>query len=186
MRLVSTFLLLVLSVFLYGIFGVLCAMTYKALEPMPAKVDMASSPMLKDFIDSKSATATEMSVKDLQEGVVHIMFSNSLKKNKAGQACVMPSFPIINSKGDNLLVSVPVYLNTFVGNMGSRVVFEFSAKDKFELENLHVGNAKIPHFAHGIVSKMVSSIYEDVSDGYIDVLARMKVQKNGEVIRFSK
>ncbi|MBE6413180.1 MAG: hypothetical protein E7035_01340 [Verrucomicrobiaceae bacterium] len=186
MRFILRLIIIFISFVLYATFGCLCGVAYKAFSTDCPKVAMKSSPLLKKFIDSNSDKEATFSIDEIQDGIVHIMIKNSSKNARAGDSVVLPSLPILQAEANGISVSIPVYLNTLFGDVGSCVIFEFSVNNKLNFENLRIGSAKVPDFAHLYIAKMVLANYNTAFGDYLDKLADLHVKKLDKEFVLSK
>ena len=176
MRALWTLILLLFSLALYGCFGVICGVIYKATSYEVKKSSMESTPVFFDFLISSSVNSIELSPSDIQGSVVYIMIKNASKQTKTGESVVLPSLPLIEANDYGVQVKFPVNINTIFGRMESGIVFDFSADEKFEFVNLKVGNAKIPEFAKAFISKAVLSHYDEVFGKSLDAIKTLRVK----------
>ena len=186
MRILWTCFLLLLSFALYGGFGVICGVIYKANEYDTKDVSMESNPVLYDFLNNTSVDSMELSPNDIQGSIVYIMLKNASKNTRAGEAVVLPSLPLIDVNDKGVSVVFPVNINTMFGHIESGVVFDFTVDGRFDFVNLKVGNAKIPEFAQVFICKAVVSHYEEVFGKSLDLIKKLRVQVIDGKFKISK
>ena len=176
-----------LSAALYCGFGVFCGAVYMAFSAGGApRVEFASSPALRDFIDASDVPSAEFTARELQDGAAYIMMKAAREKSGASGAVVMPSLFAVEACGGCISVCAPVSLNAFGKELRSGVYLHFSADGKLRLESASVGGAKMPRWAAEILARALEAYYGGYLGGYPERLAAMNVSSEGGKFRFSK
>ncbi len=186
MRVFWAILSISFSLFLYGLFGVLCAVGYKAVQDESYDPILETSPKLYNFFLDKKVASELFSLDEIQYGVVDLMFKQASKNAKVGEPIVLTAVPAILFEDNKALVVVPVAFNSVLGVFYTGVIFHFDISKEPTLRDVKIGGAKLPRFASDFITGVLEERYEESFGEFFEKFDSLRVTREGDKFRLTK
>ncbi len=176
------------SLLLYGLFGVLCGVGYKAVQEESYEPVLETSPKLRNFLMNERAKSSLFSLNDIQYGIVDIMFKQAAKNTKAGEPIVLSAVPAVLLGDDKRSISVviPVAFNSVFGMFYTGVVFDFDTSEKLHLRDVKIGGARLPRVVGNLIAEVIQERYENSFGDFFDDVDDLKIAFEKDGIRLTK
>ncbi len=176
------------SLFLYGLFGVLCGIGYKAVQEESYEPILESSPKLRNFLVDERAKSEIFSLNDIQYGIVDIMFKQASKNTKAGEPIVLSAVPavLLGDDKNSIFVAIPVAFNSILGMFYTGVVLDFDTSEKLRLRDVKIGSAKLPRVVGNFIVELLQERYENSFGEFFDDVDDLRIAFEKDGIRLTK